>query len=341
MYYGNAAATVEPAASSTYGSQNVWDSGYKGVWHLSQTGTNPQVLDSTSNGNSSTTQTWTPTTSGEIDGAGSFSTSSINLGSGSSLQITGSTVTVSAWIKSSATQGDIFFRNLSSTPWEGYAMAIGGNLTNGKLGFWYGNSTNWDFSNSTVNDNNWHQVTVAFDSANSYFYIDGQLNATVPKAGTVRLSSSAVAAIGYDAGSSARYLSGSIDEVSVSSVARSSQWISAEYANQNSPSTFATSGSQANNAVTSAGTLKQSGAGTLNANGAAVTATGLATVSNGTYQASTGTQTFNGGLTVSGGTFTSGASGAVDVNGAFNLSSGTFTQATSTLNVSGNFTGDI
>jgi len=35
MYYGNAAAT-EPAPDSAYGSQNVWDDNYNGVWHLSE-----------------------------------------------------------------------------------------------------------------------------------------------------------------------------------------------------------------------------------------------------------------------------------------------------------------
>ncbi len=70
MDYGNAAAT-EPAAGSTYGSQNVWDSSYKAVWHLKETsGTH---YDSTSNSNNGTPNGGvTQGTTGQIDGADSF-----------------------------------------------------------------------------------------------------------------------------------------------------------------------------------------------------------------------------------------------------------------------------
>jgi hypothetical protein len=44
-------------------------------------------------------------------------------------------------------------------------------------------------------------------------------------------------------GISGEYFTGSIDEVRVSSIARSAAWIAAEYSNQNSPSTFYTVGS--------------------------------------------------------------------------------------------------
>src|SRR3989338_2847452 len=49
IYYGNAAAT-EPAANATYGSQNVWDSNYKAVWHL-KNASSTTIADSTSNAN--------------------------------------------------------------------------------------------------------------------------------------------------------------------------------------------------------------------------------------------------------------------------------------------------
>ena len=51
MYYGNASATDQQAATS------VWDSNYKGVWHLKENprGTAPQMGDSTAGANSGTT----------------------------------------------------------------------------------------------------------------------------------------------------------------------------------------------------------------------------------------------------------------------------------------------
>lgn len=47
---------TEPAPDSTYGSENVWNSSYKGVYHMNQdpSGIAPQILDSTSNNNHGT-----------------------------------------------------------------------------------------------------------------------------------------------------------------------------------------------------------------------------------------------------------------------------------------------
>jgi hypothetical protein len=47
-----------------------------------------------------------------------------------------------------------------------------------------------------------------------------------------------------DNNANTRLFNGSIDEIRVSSIARSSSWISTEYANQNSPSTFYTIGTE-------------------------------------------------------------------------------------------------
>jgi hypothetical protein len=77
MYYGNAAAT-EPAASSTYGSQNVWkstgDTSAAMVQHMKEdpSGTSPQMIDSTSNANNATSSgamTTGDQVAGQIDGS--------------------------------------------------------------------------------------------------------------------------------------------------------------------------------------------------------------------------------------------------------------------------------
>jgi hypothetical protein len=55
VYYGNPGAS-QPAASSTYGSENVWPSNHKGVWHLNESGNGAtdEFSESTSNGNDGT-----------------------------------------------------------------------------------------------------------------------------------------------------------------------------------------------------------------------------------------------------------------------------------------------
>ena len=71
MYYGNSSASNQQNAAS------VWDSNYKGVWHLPQnpTGSAPQLLDSTSNAYNLTVTTGSAgaaTSTGQIGGAVSF-----------------------------------------------------------------------------------------------------------------------------------------------------------------------------------------------------------------------------------------------------------------------------
>lgn len=96
VYWGNSALS-EPAASSTYGSEAVWDSNYVGVWHMNQdpSGSAPQIKDSTSNANHGTSNG--SMTSGDLvdtsygkgidfDGSNDF----ISIPNSSELQIAGS-----------------------------------------------------------------------------------------------------------------------------------------------------------------------------------------------------------------------------------------------------------
>jgi hypothetical protein len=58
VWWNTAGTDSQPAASDTYGSENVWDSNYKLVLHMSQdpSGSAPQILDSTSNGYDATSR---------------------------------------------------------------------------------------------------------------------------------------------------------------------------------------------------------------------------------------------------------------------------------------------
>ncbi len=100
MYYGNDAAT-EPAPDSTYGAENVWNSGFKMVQHLKDE-TISSTADSTSNDNDGAkTAAASPTeTDGKISKAQDFDGSDdlINVADNASLDIT-SAITVEAWVK--------------------------------------------------------------------------------------------------------------------------------------------------------------------------------------------------------------------------------------------------
>ncbi len=101
MYYGNS-ETDEPAPSSDYGSQKVWDSNFKMVQHLRETtGGTDAIKDSTSNNNDGT-DFGNPTlgVSGKIVNAIQFDgiDNYIDCGADGSLNFT-SGVTLEAWVE--------------------------------------------------------------------------------------------------------------------------------------------------------------------------------------------------------------------------------------------------
>src|ERR1700730_636615 len=91
MFYGNPSVTTDQSNKTA-----VWDSNYKGVWHLGS-GSNLSLADSTSNGFSLTNNNSVSATTGQIGQAANFNASN-NYLSNSSLAISaGSAITISFW----------------------------------------------------------------------------------------------------------------------------------------------------------------------------------------------------------------------------------------------------
>ena len=123
------AGETQPAATDTYGRNNVWDTNYKGVWHLGQdpSGTAPQFTDSTSNGNNGTSNG--SMTSGQsiaaqagngvdLDGTDDY----LTFGTGSALAIT-SDITIEATLKPDATTDALVITRTKGTDF-GYAVWV-------------------------------------------------------------------------------------------------------------------------------------------------------------------------------------------------------------------------
>jgi len=99
MYYGN--STME----SQENPEGVWDSNYKGVWHLSEdpSGSPPQMKDSTSNYNHGTTSNLDPSDqiNGQIDGSidfdGNLDYDLIDCGNDTSLNMGSGEFSLSLW----------------------------------------------------------------------------------------------------------------------------------------------------------------------------------------------------------------------------------------------------
>jgi PKD repeat protein len=246
MYYGNAAAADQQDVT------NVWDSNFKGVWHLNQ-GTGVTAVDSTSNANGAVPNGGNPTAStGQIGGALTFaSPSRLVIPAAASTDLTTySYWTMSAWVKPTSYAG---------TKWPtiytygDYRASMGLTVqeagSDGLIENWINDAT-LQQSTNPVTLNAWNYVTITRTATTTSFYLNG--NADGSSGVTAVTTAGQVSGIGADGNGAidvAEQYLGLIDEVrlsasSTTASARSADWILTEYRNQNSPATFYSLNSQ-------------------------------------------------------------------------------------------------
>ncbi|MDD5742980.1 MAG: DUF2341 domain-containing protein, partial [Candidatus Peribacteraceae bacterium] len=247
MYYGNASAE-EPAADSAYGSQNVWDSNFAGVWHGKEGASD--WGDSTSNGNTGTNNGVTAAT-GQVDGAGSFNGDLVKRDHYGDYG-TGDAHTISVWIKTDYRHVGAEYILLRTTSVGAQGSATYGFAFFSSGGITYiveGHISEGNVASEYLNDGYWHYLVGTYNGETATFYIDDEI--VKEYIVTNELTGDFVLLIGGIDFSifSNRDFNGSIDEPRISAVARSAGWISTEYNNQSSPSTFYTVESQGNEIV--------------------------------------------------------------------------------------------
>lgn len=237
MYYGNNAIT------SGQNPTGVWDSNHVGVWHMSET--SGTVFDSTINNIDGTPFNGVnQNINGAIDGADSFNRNNsqyINLGR-NNLHL--SSLTVSAWVYMTAIGGtdkQIVSKGHrgSNTEWELKAIPQeNGGRDFITFRFWVNNVARGVVSTSVLTTGQWHYLVGTYNASatNSNFnlYIDGVLNNSntnlTPKAQTdANLSIGAVHSQSMTP-NHLQYWNGILDEVRISDVPRSADWIKQSYA---------------------------------------------------------------------------------------------------------------
>jgi len=229
MYLGNASAPN--VAASTW--QNTWDSNYEGVWHLPN-GTTLTALDSTSGANNGTISGPTAT-SGKFDGGGNWNGGSDYIDAGSGMTLDSNNWTISTWIYMSNVATS-YTRFLS---YYGNGPTIWKNGGSGAISLVHAGTIDLDCS-LTLTNSGWYQVTITRAGSTATCYSNGSqtaqnasFSATFTNDTSVRIGNSTA----YN-----EPPTGILDEVRISSIARSTDWIKTEYNNQSSPSSFYTYG---------------------------------------------------------------------------------------------------
>jgi hypothetical protein len=249
MYYGNGSETGNEQNAS-----GVWDSNYKGVWHLPN-GTTLTANDSTSNINNGTLTNAAGGSSpiastGKIGGGMNDSFSQppwygyVDIAHQSSLNAY--PLTASVWIKTAAGAAPIS----KFASGAGYDVQVwddghiyGGYVVDDSNKLWSGspNFTTW-LDGGIITDSNWHYVVFTVDSNGGKIYVDSTLKDSLPWTGTpgaITTTNDLWFGRWND-----RYGVDNMDEARISSTARTPDWIKTEYNNQSSPSTFETFGAE-------------------------------------------------------------------------------------------------
>ncbi|NLB56596.1 MAG: DUF2341 domain-containing protein, partial [Lentisphaerae bacterium] len=214
MLWGKSEETLP--VSSTDGS--VWSEHFTGIWHLNET-SGTSVKDSKNNQHPGTIM-GTKVTVGEPGVIGKAFRFAGNTGYVRTELVHGTTVTISAWATRDADGGMMWARAQYNPDLWFYG---------GRIILNSGDSQNNPFGNQPANFGDWHHYVTVLDSTQSKarLYIDGELSSNSANyknpSGVPPFCISS--GCGYD-------WSGTIDEFSTASIARSDDWIWACWENQ-------------------------------------------------------------------------------------------------------------
>lgn len=247
LYYGNSGASCY-AVTDTYGRNAVW-SGYLAVYHLQSL-----TADSTSNGRTLTNSNSVQSASAKINDGADGTTSNTNrkLGINNDLGVTGNAVSMSVWFRA------------HSFPGTGARHAVAWQSDNGNIVSQYigilnnSGTTVVNFArdrhcvgevavaSSGISTNTWYHAVYTYNNTNVRGYLDGSIVGTSGTA-TGNGTCAGFYLDGYNLLGNTRnqeYLNGLVDEARITTTVLSADWITTEYNNQSSPSTFYWIGAQ-------------------------------------------------------------------------------------------------
>jgi biopolymer transport protein ExbB len=232
LYYGNTGAPAGADASGTYDASQVL------VYHF---GADPTATDTTAFGNSSSAFTAEPNPASLIGAGVKFTGStSITVPSTASLRlIPDRGLTFSTWARVEAPQTDAYVMELAGND-RALSLGLSGTQVFARLTANAQEQASARSANVLV-PGQWHHFAVSVGAGRLALYIDGGEVASSPVelaeiAGTLTLGASA---------GGTNFLTGEIDEVQVSNVARSAEWIQAAARSQGQEAPLVVYGSDA------------------------------------------------------------------------------------------------
>jgi hypothetical protein len=254
MFIGKSGVTTFQSTAT-----DAWKSAYVAVYHLAETGTNPTVLDSTSNNNDSASQLWTPTTAGKIGPCGTFvaaSNNGANLGTPATLNALQVPLTISGWFYPTTATGYITIFAQYKAPTNHQLIKIV-RLDSGALTYYLskadGTFQSFSFAGANPTQDAWNYFAVRVGGSAATPTLAITLNGSTETFSPAALSTTPDTTVTCQLGNSeaspaSEGWSGKLDAIRIANADLGADWIASEYANGNSPSTFYT--------VTGGGSIK-------------------------------------------------------------------------------------
>jgi len=238
LYYGN------PNATSQENSSAVWDSDFVMVQHMEESA--ETLYDSTSNGNDGTVYGDVGGESaGMIDGAGAFDANGyIKVPEGF---LPNSSITLELWLKPSSSSPTVWTKFVNTGPET--TKGISGGQASKTTDLWYLTLT-WDSKTKKFKTGQfasgytWNHLAITWDGEYCYAYLNGEEIQDDQITGSPDWADKPLYL-----GSNLRgreLFDGFLDEIRVSNISRSTDWIHTGYVNQENPTAFCTVKSEEN-----------------------------------------------------------------------------------------------
>lgn len=228
MYYGNS------GASNQENPEDVWDSNYVAVWHMDESSGN--IIDSSGTiADHSFSGSLPDKRDGVIDGCQDFDGTCdyIDFGDESATEVSNPTLT--AWVKTddytdslngAITRGNVF----GATHEYSYKM----DFHSGNARFSVTDALNNGYSTGhlAISDNKWHMYALVYDGSNVISYKDSSRNVGDSFSGSIDYTKTCDSFVISEETCDYEF-AGRMDEIRLSSIARSDDWINTEYNSMN------------------------------------------------------------------------------------------------------------
>lgn len=235
IYYGNSGASCY-AVTDTFGRNNVW-SDYIGVYHMENTATS-----STGSNNGTATAVAFGSSFGKLGQGVDFDSSSDVVSVTDAAAIQPTTITMSAWTRADSLSGfPIFFDRYNGFTADGYRMFFGTN--NLRVGIYQGAEVGVN-GTTALSTATYYHVAATYDASTLRLFLNGASEGTLSTSGNITYRTTTNLGMGKRNTGSTSELNGQMDEVRLRSGAVSTDWITTEYNNLNSPTTFFWVGAQ-------------------------------------------------------------------------------------------------